>query len=66
MTASNQVLFTELEWTPGDNAQAAKRCHRYGQTNSVNVRYATLSGSFDQKITATLMRKTKELATFID
>lgn len=66
LTAANQVLFVEQEWTPGDNAQAAMRCHRIGQTRPVTVRYASLVNSFDDKITALLSRKAQELSTFID
>lgn len=66
LTAANQVLFIEQEWTPGDNAQAAMRCHRIGQEKPVTVRYVSLVNSFDDQITAILSRKAQELSTFID
>jgi len=65
LTAASQVLFIEQEWTPGDNAQAAMRCHRIGQSHDVTVRYVAIADSLDEKITATLKRKVSEIATFI-
>jgi SWI/SNF-related matrix-associated actin-dependent regulator 1 of chromatin subfamily A len=61
LTASCQVLFAELSWTPGDNAQGAMRAHRRGQTRPVFVRMATLPDSIDQSVTRVLKRKTEEL-----
>lgn len=61
LTASNQVLFVEQSFVPGDNLQAAKRCHRIGTTNTVFCRFATYSDSIDEKITEALVRKTSEL-----
>ena len=64
LTAANQVLFVEMDWVPGNNAQASERPHRIGQTLPVTVRYLALAG-FDEKIIATLMRKAKEISSFI-
>lgn len=62
LTASNQVFFIEQEWVPGENAQAAMRCHRIGQSLPVFVRFAGLAGSVDQKIAYALARKSRELS----
>lgn len=66
LTAASQVLFVEQEWVPGHNAQAAMRCHRIGQKDPVFVRFASLSGTVDQKIAAALARKTRELSEIFD
>ncbi len=66
LTASNQVLFVEQDWVPGNNAQALKRCHRIGQTKPVFVRIAGLAGSFDEQVAAILSRKARELFELFD
>jgi SWI/SNF-related matrix-associated actin-dependent regulator 1 of chromatin subfamily A len=66
LTAANQILFAEQSWTPGDNAQAAMRCHRIGQKNAVNVRVVSLEDPLDERIQTTLMRKTKEITEILD
>ncbi|MBF0421090.1 MAG: DEAD/DEAH box helicase [Magnetococcales bacterium] len=58
LVSSSNVLFVESSWTPGDNFQAAMRCHRIGQKNSVLVRFVTLAGSLDEWITEVIRRKT--------
>lgn len=66
LTAADQVIFIEDEWVPGLNRQAADRAHRIGQNNTVNVRHIAIKDSLDAKITAVLVRKIKEISTFID
>lgn len=67
LTAAHHVTFIEQEWVPGDNAQAAMRCHRIGQTKPVFVRVITLAESIDQKVAGVLKRKTRELTeVFLD
>lgn len=65
LTASNQVLFVEQDWVPANNAQAAKRCHRIGQTKPVFVRFVALENSIDQQVTETLKRKARDLSLFM-
>lgn len=65
LTAAHQVLFVEQEWTPGDNAQAAMRCHRIGQTKPVNVRCVGIAGSIDEKINGILRRKTQDITELL-
>lgn len=64
LTSSNQVLFAELSWVPGENVQALKRCHRIGSTQheSIYCRYATLPSSVDRRVTDVLSRKIKEIS----
>lgn len=66
LTASNQVLFVEQDWVPGNNFQAAKRCHRIGQTKPVFIRCASILGSYDQRISQILKRKMRELSELFD
>lgn len=39
MTRSRHVVFNDLSWTPSDNAQAEKRIHRIGQTDTCFAHY---------------------------
>jgi len=66
LTAAASVLFVEYSWTPSDNQQAAKRCHRIGQTDSVLVRFVSLAGSLDEDITRVVRDKTETLSKVID
>lgn len=66
LTAANQVMFVEQDWVPGNNAQAAMRCHRIGQTKPVNVRFVGIADSIDEKISHILRRKTAELTKIFD
>lgn len=62
LTAAHQVAFVEQDWVPGNNAQAAMRCHRRGQTKPVSVRFFSLADSIDEKVSTILRRKTKEIS----
>lgn len=62
LTAAHQVIFTELDWVPGNNAQAAARCHRHGQEMPVTARVAYLPGTLDEQIQWTLARKLADQA----
>ncbi len=66
LTAANQVLFAELDWVPGNNAQAAKRCHRIGQDKPVFVRCVGLADSYDERLSQILKRKTIELTELFE
>jgi SWI/SNF-related matrix-associated actin-dependent regulator 1 of chromatin subfamily A len=62
LTAANQVVFVEQDWVPGNNAQAAMRCHRIGQTRPVFVRYLSFGrGTLDGRISDMCARKTRNL-----
>jgi SNF2 family DNA or RNA helicase len=66
LTSASHVVFAEASWVPADNLQAAKRCHRIGQTRPVLVRFISLAGSLDEAITEVLRRKTRLLAEIMD
>ena len=65
LTASHEVAFVEQSWVPAENAQAAMRCHRIGQSKSVRVRVFSLNQSVDEQIQQVLVRKSRELAKII-
>jgi SNF2 family DNA or RNA helicase len=66
LTAAHQVLFAEMAWSPSANAQAAMRCHRIGQTQPVFVRFMSLAGSIDEKVTTILRRKAQQIFQIFD
>lgn len=66
LTASNQVFFCEQDFVPGNNRQAADRCHRIGQKSNVLVRIAVLKGSLDEEIGYILTRKMRDIRAIID
>jgi SWI/SNF-related matrix-associated actin-dependent regulator 1 of chromatin subfamily A len=57
LTAASHVVFAELSWVPGDNAQAEDRAHRIGQTESVLVQHLVLEGSLDELVARLLQAK---------
>jgi SNF2 family DNA or RNA helicase len=58
LTASDDVIFAECSFVPGDNAQARDRIYRIGQTKPCRVRFASLHGTVDEIIMRALRRKT--------
>ena len=62
LTASSTVLFTEVEWRPGDLTQAEDRLHRIGQKNTVLVQYLVA----DKSIEAYMIHKILEKTDIID
>jgi SWI/SNF-related matrix-associated actin-dependent regulator 1 of chromatin subfamily A len=66
LTAANQIIFVEQDWVPGNNAQAAMRCHRIGQDRSVYVRFFGIANSMDERVSRSLKRKTQELTKLFD
>ena len=63
---ASDVLFAESDWVPMNNAQAAARVDDPEQRNALTVRFAALAGSIDEHVTATLRRKTEDLAKIFD
>jgi SWI/SNF-related matrix-associated actin-dependent regulator of chromatin subfamily A-like protein 1 len=62
LTAADRVLLAEPPWTPDDCEQMIARAWRRGQTKPVRASYVYLQDSFDARISATLARKTADLA----
>lgn len=57
LTAANHVVFVEPSWVPGEIAQAADRCHRFGQTLPVTVDLLTVQGSIDAQMLWSVLGK---------
>lgn len=66
LTAANQVVFAELDWTNSTNAQAAKRAHRIGQTRPVFIRVFSLANSVDEIVSRVLTNKAKMISEVLD
>lgn len=66
LTASSNVVFIELPWTPGDRLQAEDRCHRIGQKDTVNVRFLLVEGTIEEEIAQLLDKKIKILDAVLD
>lgn len=66
LTAARDVVFAEASWSPADNLQAAKRCHRIGQRGTVLARFVALASSIDEDVQAVLARKTRAVAELLD
>lgn len=60
--ASCDVDLLEVDWSPGNNAQAIKRVARKGQTQTVRGRFITLARSFDETVNRIVARKTANIA----
>lgn len=57
LTAASHVVFVEPSWVPGEIAQAADRCHRFGQTLPVTVDLLTVQGSIDAQMLWSVLGK---------
>jgi SWI/SNF-related matrix-associated actin-dependent regulator 1 of chromatin subfamily A len=65
LTAANQVLFVESEWSPGPNQQAVRRCRRIGSKLPVFARFVGIANSIDEKIAKVNARKTRDIDAII-
>ena len=57
LTASSTVVFTEMEWRPGDMFQAEDRCHRIGQKDMVLAQYIVVQDSLEAYMVNTFIEK---------
>jgi SWI/SNF-related matrix-associated actin-dependent regulator 1 of chromatin subfamily A len=62
LTASNNVAFAELGWTPGAHDQAEDRCHRIGQKSVVTPWYLLAQGTIDEDM-AELIEAKRQVVT---
>jgi len=61
LTASSEVVFAELDWTPAIMAQAVDRVHRIGQDRGVQVHMLVGEDSLDQMIVEVLESKMRTI-----
>ena len=66
LTAAALVVFAELDWVPGNLAQAEDRCHRIGQVDSVLVQHLVLDGSLDARMAQIIVEKMDVIAAAVD
>lgn len=57
LSASSELIFVEMSFVPKDGAQMSKRITNHSQARQARVRVATLQGSVDDAIGASLVRK---------
>lgn len=62
LTAANHIDMLEQDWSPGNNAQALKRVHRFTQMRSVRARLFGLARSFDEIVSQIVAEKTATAA----
>jgi SWI/SNF-related matrix-associated actin-dependent regulator 1 of chromatin subfamily A len=65
LTKANRVIIGEPSWTPHENDQAICRAWRRGQRETVLASFIALNGSLDERITAALHRKPKDIALLV-
>lgn len=66
LTASSNVVFVELPWTPGDVEQASDRCHRIGQENEVTVWFLVSNNTIEEELAGIIDSKLVVLNKVLD
>lgn len=61
LSAADQVVLLESSWVPSDNEQCSQRVVNVNKMVATLARFATLSGSIDEDIQRTNVRKTRDL-----
>jgi len=57
--AAGDVVFLEMDWTPGNNTQAEDRIHRIGQTELCHIHYLVYAETVDAYIAKKVAGKKK-------
>lgn len=65
LTAASVCVFGEIDWVPGNMAQASDRLHRIGQTDSVLVQYVVTSEGLDHRLMESLLEKDENIKQVI-
>lgn len=65
LTAASHVIFLELDWSPAVMSQAEDRCHRVGQTDSVQVQYYVFKDTIDEWLAKSILSKQSNINQII-
>lgn len=65
LTAASIVIFADLDWSPGVNAQAEDRAHRIGQEGTVNVYRYIARETIEDDIVRLLSEKKDVIAALV-
>ena len=63
---TNQLVFTDIPYTPSDVFQIIGRVFRTGQTEDVDIRFIYCQDSLEEDLFGVLERKQREIDTFFD
>lgn len=66
LSVASEAIMLEMDWVPGNNAQAMDRMGGWNQRNDMRVRTAFIEGSVDEIITRVYERKLHELSEVFD
>lgn len=68
LTASNTVVFAELDWVPGNMKQAEDRCHRIGSEvhESILIQHVVLEESLDVYMAQVMSEKLATIERALD
>ena len=66
LTAASNVAFVEQDWTPAGMDQAADRCHRIGQTDSVTAWTLLIPDTIDEEMAGLLADKRQVVDAVLD
>jgi SWI/SNF-related matrix-associated actin-dependent regulator 1 of chromatin subfamily A len=67
LTAANNLIFNDMDWTPENHRQAEDRPHRIGQKNNVNIFYMYAKNSeMDEKLIVYLKEKLTAISEILD
>ncbi|KRX03262.1 P-loop containing nucleoside triphosphate hydrolase [Pseudocohnilembus persalinus] len=66
LTATSNILFAEMHWTPAVMQQAEDRAHRIGQINCVNCHYLIGENTIDEKLYDKLLAKFSVVSDILD
>ena len=66
ITSCSTVIFAELYYVPGALLQAEDRCHRIGQTSTVDVRYLCATNTLDDHLWSMIQKKLRVTDACLD